>query len=340
MRNLNSPVRFRSILTVAAGILPLLAAPSFSAQFTLLTVDNGGGAGTLGAPVTPSAGAFYRAPQMVTPLGLPPSRETVAQFPLAEFSSYIAMGGAPTTLTEAANPPANFIYTQFKNAVSGESGGATELAGVRYNFPVTVVDPVANPYGSYGPSHSVPGPLGPDTVFLGRLTVQRGERPVGPSFIVGVTFNNLPGMRDGKTQPVVVRATLDGPAEIVAGAKPVKTPIPTTSLLVKSRLSAQITIPEWGEADVYDIYAVSESQPPKELTVTKSTKPKKVKTPKKPAKQIQSRSIVWTGERFPDDRNIQYGPTGAASGTRGAASTAAPAESSLVRQIMTSMGLQ
>lgn len=320
----------RSIMTAAASILPLLAAPSFSAQFTLLVVDTGGTPGTLGHHITTTSGAFYRTPVATTPQGLPPSRELVAQYPLAEFSSYLAMGGAPVSTSEAANPAANIIGPQFDGVISGASGGATLVHGVRFNFPITVIDPVANPFGA-SPTHSVAGPLGPDTVFLARLTVQRGERPIAPEIVLGVSFNHLTLANQGKQQPAMVRAELDGPAEIF---DPVKTPIASTALLVKSHLAAQVTIPGWGDADVYDLYAVSESNPPKAVTVKKTAKPKPVKKSKTP-KPIQSRTITMIGDPFPDSSSIRYAPLGSTTPTTQSAPT-----SPLVRQIMTTMGFQ
>jgi hypothetical protein len=322
--------RRRSIATAAASLLPLLAAPSFSAPFNLLVVDNGGQRGTLGLPIVPSAGAFYRAPQVASTYGIPPTRDAVSRFPLAEFSSYLAMGGSPVSMQEAANPPANFIGPQFDAFISGESGGATQVTGLRYIFPIVVVDPIANPFMS-SPTFSTAGPMGADTVFLGRLTVKRGERPVGPSIVLGATFN--PDARGQKGQTVTVRATLNGPAEVLD--PPGKTP--TTALLVKSRLAARVTIPQWGEADVYDLYAVSESNLPK------AAKPK-AKSPPKRAKPVKGPSLA----PFPDDSPVRLvthtGGRLAApeSGESGHANSPAPEspEPVLVREIMKQMGVQ
>jgi hypothetical protein len=326
--------RPRSIATAAASLLPLLAAPSFSAPFGLLVVDNGGQRGTLGQPIVPSAGAFYRTPQVASVYGLPPTRDAVSRFPLAEFSSYLAMGGSPVTLQDAANPPANFIGPQFDGLVSGESGGPTQVSGVRYNFPIVVVDPVANPYMA-SPTLSVSGAMGPDTVFLGRLTVKRGEHPVGTSIVLGATFNPLSRGQKGRT--ATIRAELDGPAQIID--PPGNTP--TTALLVKSRLAAQVTIPAWGDADVYDLYAVSESDLPKASKLAKTAKPK-AKAPPKSKQTIKAPSR----DLIPDTADIQYGRhsggAGATPTKRGSDSPSPSAEPEpvLVREILKQMGVQ
>ncbi|MFM9958104.1 MAG: hypothetical protein ACKVZJ_08500 [Phycisphaerales bacterium] len=262
------------------GAISLVAVlPARSAQFSLLVVDNGGVNGSLGAPITPSAGSFYVAPIVDTPQALPPSRAFVIENPEAEFSSYLTMGGSPVSANETANPPANVIGPQWAGRTTGPTGGPTQAIGIRYNFPIVVLDPGANPFGA-SPTHSVGSIMGNNTVFLGRLIVQRGERPVGPNIVLGIRFSHLANQRTAMVQYGVVHAVLDGPAQIFDPERPKSAPMPSDAVLVKSRLSGQITIAEWGDADIYDIYAVSESgvEPPPQLTI----RPERPKIPKAP----------------------------------------------------------
>lgn len=228
-----------ALFIIAGATISAHAAP-----FSLLVLDNGGTPGALGAPLRPSFGTFYSSG--IISMGLPPSPDAVVAAPQLAFDSYVAMGGMPASETTAANPPSGFIGSQF----IGSARNPLELRGVRYVFPINVVDPIANPTMA-GTAFSRPGPLGADTVFIGRLTVPRGARPVCPSIVVGASFN-LPGT-------IVVSAALDGDSvEMLPGSGT----RPTTALHARSMLTAQVTLAGFGDADVYDLYVVSTGSAP------------------------------------------------------------------------------
>jgi len=287
-----------SILTVAAGALLALAAPSFSAPFKLLIVDTGGTPGSLGNPITPSVGTFFRA-EGVPAMGIPPSPEAVALSPVLQYSSYIALGGAPVHSGQAALPPAGMIGPQFGGFLSGASGGPTEITGVRYTFPILVIDPIANPF-MVPPASSGMGPLGADSVFIGRCTVRRGARPVGSLIYVAAQFED-------KTT-LSVAATLDAVSVMTDSGGSSGT---TTALRVRSDFSYQVNIEDWGDADVYDLYVVSETAPKKPAKAAKPKAKTAVKTPKTPVAKSPKPTLPKAGTGrtpFPQD-NIIYRPS-------------------------------
>lgn len=260
-------------VVIAAGVA--CAAPAASAApFSLLVVDTGGTPGAIAQPVTPSFGTFYVSP-LFDP-GLPPTPELVGRLPEAGFSSYAAMGGEPVSVSSFANPAAGTIGTSFLG--SGPNTAAAFM-GVRYTFGINVTDPIANPTGSV-PAMSRPSPAGADSVFIGRLTVPRGASLVGASVGVGVIF------AQNKQSMLALCAINGGSVDVTDRSR--KGDVPTASLSVRSVLSARVTISKYGEADVYDLYAVSDGPTPgKSPAKTKDTKaksPPKEKQPK-PAKK-------------------------------------------------------
>lgn len=333
-----------SILTVAAGALLALAAPSFSAPFKLLIVDTGGTPGSLGQPVTPSLGSFFRA-NGAPSIGIPPSPEAVAISPVLQYSSYIALGGAPVHSGQAALPPAGMVGPQFSAVLNGASGGPSQITGVRYTFPILVIDPIANPF-MVPPAASATGPLGKDSVFIGRCTVRRGARPIGSSIYVAAQFED-------KTT-LSVNAMLDGASTIADSGAAAST---TTALRVRSYFSQQVTLEVWGDADVYDLYVISESAPKKPAKAAKQKPKLAVKTPKRSATKTAQATPPQANDArspFPQDHIIYRpssmpstsAPTASASTAWGgvpiAAAELTPAAPSqpIAQSLLQSMGLR
>lgn len=265
-------------VVIAAGVACAASAAS-AAPFSLTIVDTGGTPGAIAHPVTPSFGTFFVSP-LFDP-SLPPTPELVGRIPEAGFSSYAAMGGAPVTVSSFANPAAGTIGTSFLG--SGPNTAAAFM-GVRYTFPSTVSDPEANPTNSTVAA-SGPGPAGRDSVFIARLTVPRGAALVAPFIGVGVVFSE-------NKESVLALCTLNGGATevpLTLGNRP--RPLPGFS--VRSVLAAQVSIPKYGEADIYDLYVVSDGPAPGNSARSAKVAPKgkepKAKAPKekkpKPAKK-------------------------------------------------------
>ena len=107
-------------------------------------------------------------------------------------------------------------------------------------------------YGKNGTPHSRSGatPLGLEGVFVARLTVQAGAKPIGNRVL-------LAAQPDKKTSGIYFSlATLDGPSVPAKGGAP-----GSDRLGLRSYHVVRANIAGFGEVDVFDIYMVWTATP-------------------------------------------------------------------------------
>lgn len=234
-----SPAR----VATAVGGAAMVAAPTFAGDgsFVALNIDAGGMAGALGQPI--SAQVIYQHPQGHN---FPPLAESIAEEPDLEYDSYVALGGSPSTFGYTGRTPWMTLggsqYYGFFGAQGAPIKNSDWTRPLNHTWfaPGIHAPPGTTVYSAENP-HS-----GLQSVFVARLTVARGAALTGQSVYVGLQTlesNTLAGYQ----------LTLNGPTQFFPIFTNSTPPTEATYRLSAYR-SAQPTIPNFGDADVYDLY--------------------------------------------------------------------------------------
>lgn len=177
----------------------------------------------------------------------PPVPEDIAAFQFLEYDSYIAIGGSPSSLLSAAIEPNSVFCGKYDGHFAP-----------RYYLLINNSDwsqPLSHDWFApfpFGGAHAIsaPGPGGNQAVFLARITVDRGQVPVAPKMYLGI-IDPANGRAAGYF------SVLDGPSIYQDPYLANRSVPPSVWIRLKSYLAAQVDLPEFGPADVYDIYAES-----------------------------------------------------------------------------------
>lgn len=236
-----SPAKFAT----AVGGAAMVAAPVLAGDgsFVALNIDAGGMAGALGQTVSATSNVIYQHPQGSN---FPPAAEAIAEEPDLEYDSYVALGGAPSSFGYTGRAPWMTLGGSQYHGFFGAQGAAIKnndwsrplnhiwFAPGIYAPPGSTVYSAANPHS------------GLQSVFVARLTVPRGSTPAGPSVYVG-----LQTLESSTLAGYLL--TLNGPTQffpIFANS----TPPAEATYRLSAYISAQPTIPGFGDADVYDLF--------------------------------------------------------------------------------------
>lgn len=222
--------------------IPTLASAAGNGAFVALVIDAGKIPGGLGDTIASSSGGFY---QHASGSNFPPAAEAIAEEPELEYDSYVALGGSPSD--------------------SGYSGrwpwltlGGCQTAGffAPNNTPINNVNDRAGPLGDiwcapgvFAPPNTVfsaDGPSGLQSVFVARLTIPRGSVLIAPKVYVG-----LQTLESNTLAAYLL--SLNAPPQFFPIYTDSQPPSEATFRLAAYR-TAQVTLSNFGDADVYDLY--------------------------------------------------------------------------------------
>lgn len=237
-------------VAIATAVMALTPSLSATPPFELFNLSCGGYGNPpnyqLGERLMASNGRIY---QHELGTNYPPTPEAIAADPTLEFDSYIAVGGSPSTLSNRAMEP----WSVFCSATDGHFAPNyyTQINNDDWLMPLSHDWAATFPFG--GPrSFSAPGPSGNEAVFIARITLDRDRAVFAPKLYVGI--------RDSTTRRLAAYWTsANGPSIYFDPTVPMApaTRPPGVWIQLKCYLSAQVDIPGFGPADVYDVYVES-----------------------------------------------------------------------------------
>lgn len=259
-------------VAVAASSLVVTASAS-GVPFTALVVDTGSVMGSMGQEVTPSSGYFYLATRSHW---APPSSGESVHDPLRDVTSFPSLGGSPEYGVEP------FMYRGSPVFWSGRTRNLSpRMSALWFSQAVPATNPFRQNREVTPPAHSMPGPLGPDSVFIARLVVTRGSTIQGPNVEIGAKIGG---------NAYVARVAIDGESKLLySTASKRYNEISSRALTVRSHLALRADVPGFGPVDVYDLYIVSEELPP----ILPASKPSATASKARSTAQSPGRIRTW-----------------------------------------------